>query len=73
MINNCNYSFDKDVVPWFQMMSKNNLFHSWAVFTRALEMEFGPSPFECARSTLFKLSQAGSVNDYYVEFTSLAN
>jgi len=40
---------DKDVVPWFQMMSKNNPFQSWAAFTRALELEFGPSAFECPR------------------------
>ncbi|WVY91553.1 hypothetical protein V8G54_037067 [Vigna mungo] len=64
---------DKDVVPWFQMMCKNNHFQSWAAFTRALELKFGPSPFECPCSTLFKFSQLGSINDYYIEFTALAN
>jgi len=64
---------DADVIPWFQMLTKNNPFHSWVGFTRALEMEFGPSPYECPRSTLFKLAQTGSVQDYYKEFTALAN
>jgi len=38
-----------------------------------LELEFGPSPYECPRSTLFKLMQSGSVQDYYREFIALAN
>nr|KYP63732.1 Transposon Ty3-G Gag-Pol polyprotein [Cajanus cajan] len=64
---------DKDVVPWFQMMQKTSPFRSWVSFTHALELEFGPSPFDCPRSTLFKLTQSGSVGDYYLEFTALAN
>nr|KYP32492.1 hypothetical protein KK1_046816 [Cajanus cajan] len=64
---------EKDVVPWYQMMTRTNTFHSWVDLTRALEIEFGPSPYECPRSHLFKLTQAGSVQDYYVQFTSLAN
>nr|KYP32203.1 hypothetical protein KK1_047162 [Cajanus cajan] len=50
---------DADVIPWFQMLTKNNPFQSWVGFTRALEMEFGPSPYECPRSTMFKLAQTG--------------
>lgn len=61
---------DKDVVPWYQMMSRANPFHSWVGFTRALEFEFVPTPYECPRSTL---TQHASVNEYYVEFTALAN
>lgn len=38
--------FDKEVVPWFQMLSRANVFTSWVAFTRALESEFGPSPYE---------------------------
>ncbi|KAJ1428448.1 Retrotransposon gag domain [Sesbania bispinosa] len=64
---------DKGVVPWFQMMSRNNPFHTWIGFTRALELEFGPSPYECPRVNLFKLSQVGMVHDYYAEFTVLSN
>lgn len=29
--------------------------------------------YECPRATLFKLSQKNYVNEYYMEFTSLAN
>jgi len=64
---------DSDVIPWFQMLSKNNPFQSWVRFTRALELDFGPSPYECPRSALFKLNQQAFVQDYYREFTALAN
>ncbi|XP_014519802.1 uncharacterized protein LOC106776848 [Vigna radiata var. radiata] len=64
---------DKEVVPWYQMMARTNPWVSWTGFTRALELEFGPSPYECPRSDLFKLMQTGSVQDYYVQFTALAN
>nr|KYP73406.1 hypothetical protein KK1_006031 [Cajanus cajan] len=64
---------DKEVVPWFQMITRLQPFQSWRHFTKALELEFGPSPFECPRSTLFKLTQSASVNEYYMEFISLAN
>lgn len=64
---------ENDVVPWFQMISRNHPFQSWAMFTRALEMEFGPSPYEAPRSTLFKLTQTTTVADYYSTFTALAN
>ena len=47
---------DKEVVPWYQMFSRTNPFHSWVAFTRALELEFGPSPYECPRAHLFKLT-----------------
>lgn len=65
--------FDKDVIPWYQMMTRHDSFHSWVAFTCALEMEFGPSPYECPRSHLFKLTQTSCVHDYYVQFTALAN
>ncbi|XP_050877871.1 uncharacterized protein LOC127081688 [Lathyrus oleraceus] len=64
---------DKDVVPWFQMLQRSNPFHSWLDFTRALELDFGPSIYECPRATLFKLTQTGTVSEYYLQFTSLAN
>lgn len=63
---------EKDVVPWFQMVSRNQPFQSWSLFTRALELEFGPSPYESPRPTLFKLAQTSSVLDYYTSFTALA-
>nr|KYP65500.1 hypothetical protein KK1_011736 [Cajanus cajan] len=43
------------------MLTKNNPFQSWVGFTRALEMEFGSSPYECPRSTLFKLTQTAKL------------
>lgn len=55
------------------MMQRANPFHSWRVFTKALEMDFGPFDYECLRSTLFKLMQTGTVGEYYLEFTALAN
>ena len=55
------------------MMSRANAFPTWVAFTRALELEFGPFPYEVPRSTLFKLTQTGSVQDYYTQFTTLAN
>ena len=64
---------EKDVVPWFQMISRNQPFQSWTMFTRALEMEFGPSPYESPRPTLFKLTQTSTVAEYYTSFTVLAN
>jgi hypothetical protein len=64
---------DKDVVPWFQMQQRSNPFRSWLDFTRTLELDFGPSIYECPRATLFKLTQNGTVAEYYLQFTSLAN
>ncbi|MCH79841.1 retrotransposon protein, partial [Trifolium medium] len=64
---------DKDVVPWYQMVQRSHPFTSWIEFTRALELNFGPSIYECPRATLFKLTQSGSVAEYYLQFTSLAN
>jgi len=64
---------DKDVVPWFQMRLKTDPFQTCKGFLRALELEFDPSPYACPRSSLFKLCQTNSVNQYYAEFTALAN
>ena len=64
---------DKEVVPWYQMMTHENSFKTWIAFTRALETEFGPSPYECPRSQLFKLTKICSVQSYYVQFTALTN
>jgi len=56
---------EKEVVPSFQMTNRTTLFQSRIEFTQALELEFGPSLYECTRSQLFKLSQVGYVHDYY--------
>ena len=65
--------FDKDVVAWFQMLQKLSLVSTWSELTRALESQFGPSPFNCPMTELFKLQQIGSISDYYLKFMSLAN
>ncbi|MCH84803.1 hypothetical protein A2U01_0005640, partial [Trifolium medium] len=64
---------DQDVIPWFQMIQRTHPFRSWQEFTRALEMDFGPSAYDCPRATLFKLAQTTSVSEYYKEFNALAN
>lgn len=64
---------DHEIVPWFQMMQRVNPFQSWTQFTRALELDFGPSLYDSPRENLFKLKQTGTVAEYYMEFTSLAN
>ncbi|MCH98809.1 hypothetical protein A2U01_0019816, partial [Trifolium medium] len=64
---------DSDAVPWFQMIQRSHPFHSWQKFTRALEMDFGPTAYDCPRATLFKLAQTGSVTEYFKEFNALAN
>ena len=43
------------------------------MLTKALESQFGPSAFDSPRSNLFKLVQTGSVHQYYMEFSALAN
>jgi len=64
---------EKEVVPWFQMQAKTHAFSTWVAFTRALDVEFSLSPYECPRADLFKLTQEGSVHEYCVKFTALAN
>lgn len=63
---------DHDIVPWFQMMQRNNQFQDWKSFTRALEQDFGPPPYDCPGASLFKLVQTGTVSEFYLEFTALA-
>ncbi|MCI24697.1 retrotransposon-derived protein PEG10-like, partial [Trifolium medium] len=48
---------DQKVVPWYQMMQRTNPFQSWQLFARAIEVDFGPSCYDCPRATLFKLTQ----------------
>ncbi|MCH79786.1 hypothetical protein A2U01_0000542, partial [Trifolium medium] len=64
---------DHAVVPWFQMIQRETPFRSWQEFTRAIELEYGPSAFDRPRTALFKLAQSGTINDYYTQFTALAN
>jgi hypothetical protein len=59
-------TIDKDVVPWYQMVQRTHPFTSWIEFTRGLELDFGPSVYDCPRATLFKLTQTGTVSEYYL-------
>lgn len=64
---------EHEVIPWFQMVTRSQPFQSWNDFTRALELDFGPSIYDCPRASLFKLQQTKAVHDYYLEFTALSN
>lgn len=55
------------------MMRKANQIPTWMVLSRAIELQFGPSQFECPRAKLFKLVQQDSMVDYYKDFMILAN
>jgi hypothetical protein len=46
---------------------------SWQKLSRSIELEFRPSEFKRPRASLSKLQQTGSLDDYYLEFTTLAN
>ncbi|KAJ1377420.1 Retrotransposon gag domain [Sesbania bispinosa] len=65
--------FEGSAVPWFQMLYKTNQLTTWADLPRAVEEQFDPSMFDCPRAQLFKLTQSGSVADYYSQFMILAN
>lgn len=65
--------FNGPVVPWFQMLQKSGAMPTWSALAKAIETTYGPSVFDCPRSTLFKLIQEGNVTDYYHSFTSLSN
>lgn len=52
---------DHNVISWFKRIQRTHPFRSWQEFTRALELDYGPSAYECPRSTLFKLQQTGTV------------
>ena len=58
--------FEPNVLPWFQMVKRNNPLLSWQWFARALEMEFGPSPYDSPRVAMYKLFQQGSVQEYHL-------
>ena len=55
------------------MLHKVSQFRSWTKLTGALESQFGPSLFDNPMAEMFKLTQTGTVSDYYLKFMSLAN
>ncbi|PNX70432.1 hypothetical protein L195_g057387, partial [Trifolium pratense] len=58
--------FDQSVIPCYQMLQRAQPFLSWQELSRSIELER-------PRASLFKLSQTGSLDDYYLELTALAN
>nr|KYP52353.1 hypothetical protein KK1_025830 [Cajanus cajan] len=55
------------------MLQRLNSVNTWQDLIGALESQFGPSPFECPMTELFKLQQTGTVSDYYLKLMALAN
>ena len=55
------------------MTNRNHPFTTWREFTAALDTQYGPSPHDCPRPILFKLTQTGIAKDYHIEFVALAN
>ncbi|XP_020229578.1 uncharacterized protein LOC109810500 [Cajanus cajan] len=60
-------------LAWYQWMHNNGLLTFWDAFLRALELRFAPSKFEDPIVALCKLSQTQLLQDYIIEFESIAN
>ncbi|XP_028776266.1 uncharacterized protein LOC114733022 [Neltuma alba] len=62
-----------EVLPWFQMLERTGRVPTWYTLVKAVEAQYGPSEFNCARSQLFKLVQRGPLDEYNEKFIALAN
>lgn len=60
-------------LAWYQWMTCNGQISSWLGLLQALEAQFVSSHYEDPIGTLFKLTQRHSVNDYLLDFETLAN
>lgn len=49
---------------WYKWLHSNKQLTTWAAFTQALEVRFGPSSYANHQASLFKLRQTGTVMDY---------
>ncbi|XP_042488048.1 uncharacterized protein LOC122068247 [Macadamia integrifolia] len=67
------FHMDGQALQRFQWMYRSSQFSTWAVFTRALELYFGPSEFDDPQATLVKLTQTTTVAEYQSRFETLAN
>jgi len=65
--------FDGPVVPWFQRLQKSGKLTSWQVLTKSLECTYGPSAIDCQKYSLFRLTQEGTMPQFFYHFTALAN
>ncbi|PNX92970.1 Ty3/gypsy retrotransposon protein, partial [Trifolium pratense] len=60
-------------LSWFQWMHRNGQITTWFGLLQALETRFAPSYYDDPSSSLFKLTQRTTVNEYLAEFERLAN
>ncbi|XP_043700319.1 uncharacterized protein LOC122651046 [Telopea speciosissima] len=67
------FHMDDEALQWFQWMYRSAQFTTWAQFTRALEVRFGPTEFDDPQASLAKLSQITTVSEYQSRFETLAN
>lgn len=54
-------------------MTRNGQLTSWTGLLQTLEARFALTTYEDPTKTLFKLTQRGSINDYPLDFESLAS
>jgi hypothetical protein len=57
---------------WFQELKASQTISTWEEFVRAVQIWFGPSPYNDPMGTLSKLKQEGSLEDYKTRFKALA-
>ncbi|GKB30446.1 ty3-gypsy retrotransposon protein [Tanacetum coccineum] len=67
------FYFIGDALSWYKHLANNNLLGTWATFSRALELRFGPSTYENHQATLFKLKQTSTVSAYQTDFERISN
>ncbi|MCI22893.1 hypothetical protein A2U01_0044071, partial [Trifolium medium] len=67
------FYMDGPALSWYQWMHRNGFITSWFDLLQALETRFAPSYYDDPSSSLFKLTQRSSVNQYLNEFERLAN
>ncbi|KAL4580492.1 hypothetical protein LXL04_016687 [Taraxacum kok-saghyz] len=67
------FYFTGEALSWYKHLSNNNLLTTWADFSRALELRFGPSSYENHQANLFKLQQTSTVAAYQADFEKLSN
>ena len=58
------FYMDGPALSWYQWMFRNNQITTWTGFLQALETRFAPSYYDDPSSSLFKLTQKSSVNQY---------
>jgi len=57
---------------WFQELKASQTISTWEEFVRAVQIRFGPGPYNDPMETLSKLKQEGLLEDYKTRFDALA-